>query len=125
MVDDGGSTGQGQCACDLTYTNDNCVQQGSGVPRSNTVEQHGSVEDDGIDSSELLEHHEHEGDDQLWTILGLEQVPHWVRGQVADASSLCHVLQLFLNVACSSDACQHLQDTQLAIETGYRHWHTS
>ena len=135
--DDGGTTGQGQCACDLTYTNDNCVQQGSGVPRSNTVEQHGSVEDDGIDSSELLEHHEHEGDDELRTVLRLEQVPHRVRGQVADASSLCQVLQLFLNVACSSNACQHLQEntselqsnTQLAIETcrqpGYRHWHTS
>lgn len=74
------------------------------MARPDTVEQHGCVEDDGIDASELLEHHEHEGDDQLGSVLGLEQVPHGVRCQVRNASSLCHVLKLFLNVWGSANA---------------------
>lgn len=32
------------------------------MSRSDTVEEHWGVKDDGIDSSELLEHHEEEGD---------------------------------------------------------------
>lgn len=63
-----------------TYTNDNSVEQGSCVARSNTVEQHRGVEDDGIDSSELLEHHEKDGDRELGAVLGLEQVAHGVGG---------------------------------------------
>ncbi len=45
-----------------TCSNDDGVQQGGCVSRSNTVEEHWGVKDDGIDSSELLEHHEEERD---------------------------------------------------------------
>lgn len=78
------------------------------MARPNAVEQHGSVKDDGIDASELLEHHEHEGDDQLGTVLGLEQVSHGVGRQVRNASRLCHVLELFLDVRGPSNARQYL-----------------
>ena len=47
----------------LTCTNDDCVEQGGCVARSNTVEQDWGVEDDGVDASELLEHHEEQRDD--------------------------------------------------------------
>ena len=58
------------------------------MARSNTVEQHRGIEDDGIDSSELLEHHEEDGDRELGSVLGLEQVAHGVGGQVTNASCL-------------------------------------
>lgn len=101
--------------CSFTCSNDDRVEQGSCVSRPNTVEQHWSVENDGIDACELLEHHEHEGDDQLGAVLALEQVPHGVGGQVADASSLCHVLQLFFDITCSTNASQHLQEKTTSL----------
>lgn len=77
--------------CMLTCPNDDGVEKSSGVSRSNTVEQHRGIENDGVDSCELLEHHEHEGDNQLGAVLALEQVPHGVRRKVTNPSSLSHV----------------------------------
>lgn len=94
------------------------------MSRANTVEEHRGVEDDGVDASELLEHHEHEGDDQLGAVLGLEQVPHGVGGKVADAGSLSHVSQLLLNVGGTPDASQNLhrqRNSTLAIGSTCRH----
>lgn len=45
------------------------------MSRSQTVEEHWCVEDNGVDTSELLEHHEQQGDDQLWPVWGCHQVP--------------------------------------------------
>ena len=73
------------------------------MARSNTVEEHWGVKDDGIDASELLEHHEEEGDGELGAVLGLEQVTHWVRGQVTDAGCLSDVGQLLINIVGASD----------------------
>lgn len=73
------------------------------MSRSNTVEEHWSVKDDGIDSSELLEHHEQQGDGQLRAVLRLEQIAHWVRGQVADAGCLGDVCKLLINIIGASD----------------------
>ena len=73
------------------------------MSRSNTVEQHWGVKDDGIDSSELLEHHEEEGDHKLGAVLRLEQVLHGVGRKVGDAGSLHNVRKLLINVAGASD----------------------
>ncbi len=73
------------------------------MPRSNTVEEHWGVKDDGVDSSELLEHHEEQGDGELGAVLGLEEVTHGVRGQVTDAGCLCDVCQLLINIVGASD----------------------
>ena len=55
---------QAQCTRKRQHTcsNDDRVEKRGCVPRSNTVEEHWGVKDDGIDSSELLEHHEEQGD---------------------------------------------------------------
>ena len=89
-------------------TRDDGGHEGRVPAEADGEEQHGRVEHDDVDPSELLEAGDEHGDGELGPVLGLQDVPPRVRDGLGLLAGGDHVVVLVVHVGGAPDLDQHL-----------------